>query len=156
MAKTLIVHGESIIVSDEDFDFLAGYTLWIKASSSCKYVLGYFDGKLVQIHVMIAARMGLVWDKSSHLIDHQDNNAFNNQRENLRIATRSQSQANRDKPSNNTSGYKGVSKHHSGRWQARLRNRVIGIYNTKEEAAKAYNTSALNYYKDFSRLNIVE
>lgn len=32
----------------------------------------------------------------------------------------------------------------------------IGLYNTKEDAAKAYNTAAIIHHKEFARLNEVD
>lgn len=55
------------------------------------------------------------------LIDHKDNNPNNNNKDNLRKATRSNNNTNQNKRKDNTSGCKGVSFHsHSGKWLAKI------------------------------------
>lgn len=74
-------------------------------------------------------------------LDHKDVNYRNNRWDNLRPATAAQNMANQGIRSNNTSGYKGVSRKRD-KWQVSIcinRNHMnIGTYATKEEAAKAY------------------
>lgn len=61
---------------------------------------------------------------------------------------------------NNKSGYKGVYKRKDrNKWCAEIkinRNRVIiGYYDNKEDAAKAYNDAAIKFHKEFARLNSI-
>lgn len=98
--------------------------------------------------------------KTNHyiLIDHKDRDIFNNQKENLRIATQAQNNINKTKQKNNTSGYKGVCWHKNRqKWMAQISIRGIkknlGYYFTKTQAAKAYNKAALKYYGEFAYLN---
>jgi len=91
-------------------------------------------------------------------VDHWDTNGLNNQRENLRSATESQNKQNCHARSSNTSGYKGVYWHtKSEKWcaQAKLngQNIYLGIWDTPEKAARAYDRFAYKHYGDFSRLN---
>lgn len=57
---------------------------------------------------------------------------------------------------NNTSGYKGVSRDR-GRWRAYIRVNYkqihLGNFRTKEEAARRYNEAALKYFGEFAELN---
>jgi len=90
-------------------------------------------------------------------VDHTDGNGLNNCRANLRSATQSQNGMNRRKQGNK-SGYKGVSRAtNSNRWQARIRvNRKathIGTFDTRIEAARAYDEAALVLHGEFARLN---
>ncbi len=59
----------------------------------------------------------------------------------------------------NTSGYKGVSKHHK-KWRAYIvlkeKQIHIGLYRTKEDAALAYNEAALKYFGQFANLNVIK
>ena len=100
---------------------------------------------------------------SDKQVDHIDHDGLNNQRNNLRLATASQNFANRMMQTNNTSGYRGVYLVKSGnrakKWMAQIRKNYkdifIGYYATKEEAAKAYNEAATEYFGEFSNLNVI-
>jgi hypothetical protein len=105
------------------------------------------------IHQVIARRMGIVGPP-----DHKDRNGLNNRRDNLRPATKGQNGANRPLPSNNVSGYKGVSFHKAtGRWRAYItvegKKRHLGLFADPIDAAKAYDAAALAAFKEFAFLN---
>lgn len=85
-------------------------------------------------------------------IDHIDMNKSNNNISNLREATSKQQNQNKKKYSNNTSGYKGVSK--SGKkWIAKTRYNsaelYLGTFNTLEEASEAYQAKAKELHGEF-------
>lgn len=89
--------------------------------------------------------------------DHIDRNGLNCRRSNLRPATRKQQQANRGKQVNNSSGFKGVHRYPHGKWRAQLTQdgkRVhIGMYDTAEEAARAYDEKARLTWGEFASTN---
>ena len=98
--------------------------------------------------------------KSTKHTDHANNNGLDNQRRNLRYATRSQNRCNAKLQCNNTSGYKGVGWYEKGHnWRARIRvnNTLIhlGCFKYKTQAARAYNKAAKKYHKQFAKLNPV-
>ena len=74
---------------------------------------------------------------------------------NLRLATRSQTLANRRLFSNNTTGFKGVYKTKSGRWQAAItvngKCYHLGTFGTPEAAHAAYCEAAKKYFGEFAR-----
>lgn len=104
----------------------------------------------MQDFILGPASSGYVWD-------HIDGDKCNNTRENLRLATRSQNAQNSKLRSDTVSGYKGVSKLPSGKFKARItinKSTInIGIFDTGEEAARAYDKSALEYFGAFANLN---
>lgn len=101
----------------------------------------------VRLHREILGRMLGRPLLRSELCDHQNRNALDCTRGNLRLATNGQNQANRKRQKNNTSGYKGVTFNKvSGKWRARLRvngRRIsIGEFPTPELAAEARRIAA--------------
>lgn len=91
-------------------------------------------------------------------VDHIDGNGLNNQKSNLRLATKSQNQFNRPAPRNNTSGYKGVQYVRAARkWRAQItvngHTVHIGLFNHKEDAAYAYDSFARKHANTFAVTN---
>lgn len=75
---------------------------------------------------------------------------------NLRDITHQQNMCNRGKNKNNTTGYKGVSKHSSGKYQGKIKQIYLGLFNTKEEAARTYNKAAIKLFGEFAVLNVIK
>jgi hypothetical protein len=73
-------------------------------------------------------------------IDHINRNRADNRLCNLREATYATNAQNRDKP--NRTGYAGVTKARSGKWQARVmtdgKSRSIGVFDSPGDAHRAY------------------
>jgi hypothetical protein len=105
----------------------------------------------------------IVKTRKGKLVDHRDNDPFNNLRSNLRPATFSQNMMNRPKTKSKTSSkYRGVSWRNSNhKWLVRIeweRNgrrirKTIGYFVNEIDAAHAYDMAALKYHKDFANLN---
>lgn len=109
--------------------------------------------------VATALHRVLTGEEGEH-VDHVNGDGLDNRRKNLRPATRSQNGANRRRPSNNTTGYKGVILRSSGRWQAQIvvggGKLSLGQFDTREDAARAYNVAALAAWGEFAQLNVIE
>jgi len=95
------------------------------------------------------------------IVDHKDGHPLNCRRSNLRYATPGESSRNGGMRRNNTSGYKGVSWHRqAGKWNAYItvdwKRRSLGVFDTKEGAARAYNDAATQLHGAFARLNEIE
>ncbi len=89
-------------------------------------------------------------------VDHEDCNGLNNRRHNLRSANLIQQCQNRQRRSDNTSGFKGVS-FHKKRWASRISingKRIgLGYHVVAEDAARAYDEAAREHFGEFARLN---
>jgi hypothetical protein len=101
-----------------------------------------------------------VTDLTCH-VDHINHDRLDNRKENLRVCIQADNNLNKSKYKNNTSGYKGVVKHPSQNlWQAQVKHRgkiyKSKYFNTKEEAARAYNELAMKHHGEFACPNTVE
>lgn len=94
-------------------------------------------------------------------VDHADLNTLNNQRHNLRFATKAQNNMNARKPSHGLSSpYKGVTRFkRDGSFRAYIKKdgkqRHLGYFETQEAAALAYNEAAKGLFGEFALLNPV-
>lgn len=91
-------------------------------------------------------RLIWLWVTGEHAmgeIDHKNGNSLDNSWKNLRVVSHQENSKNRKVPSNNTSGFMGVSWHiHEEKWIAYGNNSEgkyvrIGAFDTKEEAYSA-------------------
>jgi hypothetical protein len=85
--------------------------------------------------------------------DHINGNRLDNRKCNLRYATRAENGMNRHSVRN----LKGVQKERTGRFRAAITSRGfrhhIGVFDTREEAARAYDEAAMRLHGEFARLN---
>lgn len=115
-------------------------------------------GRMIYLHREIMSLIGNL--PKTALIDHVNSNRLDNRAVNLRIASQSENMCNRGPTSRNKSGYKGVYEHKSSRkWRAYIKKDYkqvyLGVFDTKEEAAIAYNNAALELHGQFAYLNPV-
>lgn len=107
------------------------------------------------LHLIVAARMKI----SGETIDHEDRNKLNCRRDNLRPATRSQNNINREL--SNPHGYRGVSWNDAcQKWQAVIwqdrKAYYLGWFDDIVDAAKAYDAEAVRRHGEFAQLNFKE
>lgn len=91
-----------------------------------------------------------------HDTDHINGERNDNRIANLRLATRSQNQANRGAQANNTSGAKGVCWHKGiHKWVAHVRvggeKKHLGTFVRRDEAEAAYQVAAILHFGPFAR-----
>lgn len=90
------------------------------------------------------------------LADHADGNGLNNTRGNLRLATEAQNRMNARSRPGTSSRYRGVDWCKSARaWRARVwvdgQERLVGYFESEEEAATARARAARSAYGEFMR-----
>lgn len=139
---------EGAFLDDEDLHLLEGQA-WSRIGDG--YV-GTPNG--VYLHRLIMP--------NSLEVDHRNGNGLDNRRENLRPATHKQNLANQRPQIGRSSRFKGVC-WRSGRskWQAYIKlagekQRHLGYFDDEVEAAKAYNSAAVEAWGEFARPNSLE
>ncbi|MCF1193472.1 hypothetical protein LRR18_17920, partial [Mangrovimonas sp. AS39] len=80
---------------------------------------------------------------------------------NLRFCDKSKNAMNCKIHKHNTSGYKGVCWHKQcNKWRAYIvlkdKQKSLGLFECKHEAAEAYNKAALTFFGEFAKLNKIE
>lgn len=146
---------QKALVDDEDFDRvdLIG---WHLNQGVC--ILGGHKINGIWLTVSLSA---FILGSNGTEVDHRDTDIFNNQKYNLRHATRSQNAANRNRQSNNKSGYKGVYWHKKANmWAAYIKvngfSKYLGCHYNIKDAALAYNKAAKQYFKEFALFNEID
>lgn len=94
-------------------------------------------------------------------VDHIDTNRSNNHASNLRWATPTENQHNRQVTGQGASSYKGVTWDKTrGKWAAKIKvdghTRNLGRYANEKDAALAYNAAACELHGEFARLNVID
>ncbi len=135
----------------QDYDLLKDYKWYAHKGRKTYYARGVVNGRRVYMHRVI---MG---EPANVFVDHKDGNGLCNVRSNLRLASDSENQCNREKTIQNSTGYKGVHKavrlkNKPYEAQIRVNNRRyhLGRYATAEEAAQAYATAAQKLHAEYA------
>lgn len=151
--------GQTTIVDEADYDALMAVGRWCYSNSGYAvhyYTDEYGQRKTLYMHRLIMARMLKDGIPPGMQVDHVSRDRLQNRRLNLRLATRSQNQANKGIPVNNTSQYKGVT-FNSGRWEARIRYQGkrlhLGRCVDPVAAALLYDAASRLLYRDFAGCN---
>lgn len=146
-------------VDDEDFERVSRWH-WSYCPNRGGYAVRnetYAPGK----HRYLPMARFILNAPKGKLVDHINGETLDNRKENLRLCTHAENQANKKRPVNNTSGYKGVQwSKQKEKWiaVAWLMGHLYygGAYTDKIEAAKAYDRLAVKLYGEFARVNFPE
>lgn len=127
----------------------------IRKKNSEGYIVVKLNYKLYKAHRL--AWLYVHGKFPNEQIDHINGIADDNRLCNLREATQYENMKNRNKLSNNKSGFKGVSFHKQvNKWRARagLNGKLynLGVFSTPEEASEAYKAFALKHHGEFIRI----
>lgn len=157
-----LTKGFVVLVDNEDFEEQNSYSWCLLSSRKSEHyaVRGNSPQRFYLHRVLLKAAKG-------QQVDHQNRNSLDCRKKNLRLSTQQQNMGNRSKRSDTTSRYKGVSytkaRSHlstpfrafigSGGLGAKFPSKHLGYYATEEEAARVYDTAALERYGEFVALN---
>jgi hypothetical protein len=143
------------IVDNEFFEKLTAYSKWCILNGG--YVVSTKDRTLMHKFILGQPPKG-------YECDHIDFNRLNYQKSNLRYVARCDNQRRKQLvQKNNTSGYRGVVwfvVRGCSYWAARIKvdgkQKSLGYFKNKIEAAKAYDAAAKQYHGEFATLNFPE
>lgn len=162
MKKIPLTHGKFALVDDEDFERLNQYKWCVNAQGYVIRRVYTGTGKNNNTGYIIRMHRDVMKAAKGVKVDHKKGNKLDNRKDKLRFCNNAENLQNRGKQSNNTSGFKGVSKmtKNSGGyllknpWVAKItvsgKQISLGMYPTAREAAKAYKTAALKYHGEFA------
>jgi hypothetical protein len=157
-----LTRGKFAQVDDEDFERL-NKLKWNADKAGDTWYATRLEQKNYKRTKFKMHRFILGITDSKILVDHKDRNGLNNQKSNLRIATRSQNNANRKSGKNAKSKYLGVtikkyknSTYYHATMTFNQKRIHIGSYKTEEEAARAYDKVAKINHGEFANLNFPE
>lgn len=128
---------------------------WVEDEKEGLFYTEYsdFGKKTITLHSLVFGDV-----PEGLMIDHISGKRLDNRRENLRIATSKENNANSKSRKNTTSKFKGVSFDSSrSKWissiQLKGKTKHIGRFDSEEECAKAYDLEAWKEYGEYARLN---
>ena len=127
------------------------------------FVVGLSKNKKNKTHTVhqLVAHEWVGNPEEKRCVDHRDGDRTNNNHENLRYATHSENNRNAKNRTDCSSVYKGMCWNKlEKKWLARCvidgKQKSLGYYTSEREAAEAYNAAAVEFYKEFAKVNIFE
>lgn len=157
-----LTQGQFAIVDAVDYPHLSKH-LWMarwSPTGRCYYatrttpMVNRVPGKIIPMHREVLGLVPGQEEEGDHI---ETGMTLDNRRANLRIATASQQQHNKRKPTNNTSGFKGVTFEKSRNMyrasiQVNGKRIIIGRRRTAAEASELYKTKAQQLHREFARI----
>lgn len=159
MREIPLTKGYVAKVDDEDYERLSRWNWYVLKAGTAACIKYYAIREILTNNCRQVIRMHKEILGCSRFVDHIDHDGLNNQRSNLREATRSQNGANRRKGVNTSSRFKGVSWcKATNKWKSEIRvngkSRYLGIFKDEVDAATAYNLAALEEFGEYANYNI--
>lgn len=153
MKKIPLTQGQFALVDDADFEDLSKVD-WFACKRKYGFYAARYSGRefLMMHRVILDAPFGVE-------VDHKNGDELDNQRLNLRRATKQQNaRAFRNLKKDKSSKYRGVSwERQTRRWKAQItlsgKTTTIGRFDVQMKAALAYDKEALHHFGEFAHVN---
>lgn len=152
-SKIILSRGQIVIIDAEDYERVSKLKWWADhygyAVARSKMVKGKFESYRMH-RLILNAPKGME-------VDHINGNKLDNRKSNLRLATKAENGRNRPTNSNNTSGYKGVTRGpNSIGWVAQIKvNKKkihLGYFQDPADAYRAYIDGVKKYHGEFGNI----
>jgi len=145
-----LTQGKVALVDAADFEMLSHWKWCL--SGTGRYPVARVGGRVVTMHRL------LMLPAEGQEVDHVSIDTLDNRRANLRLCTAQENHFNRRRYSNGSSGHKGVSWYRPyGKWRAYVtkagHTHHLGYFETKTDAARAYDSKARELFGEFARPN---
>ncbi len=160
MTSIPLTQGKIAIVDEDDYELVSQFRWYAAKDGPRFYVqrniqLGNGIRKTLKMHTLITGYA---------LVDHINGDGLDNRRINLRSSSNAENSRNsRMKRSNKVGGskYKGVYWYKANnKWGAIIgfnyHNKFLGLFESQEEAAMAYDKAAVELFGKYAKLNFVE
>jgi hypothetical protein len=150
--------GRVALVDDEDYELVMQYHWNVRETARVRRADGpYATARFMRkgkVTYLLMHKLITEWPGTDHI----DHDGLNNQRSNLRPATRSQNGANRRPVLGHSSQYKGVRWYPPrSNWCARIRCQGklyhLGYFADEADAARAYDTAAREMFGEYASPN---
>lgn len=160
MKSITLTKGYIAIVDDDDFERLSAHK-WtaLVTGQRLKRVYAYrrtgWDNAKRRWSGMVLMHREIAKPIDGLDVDHIDGDTLNNQKQNLRPASRSENLAN-NRRAIGVSGYRGVALTKRGEkapYRVMCRGKYLGEFFDKIEAAKTYDAAAIKEFGEFAKLN---
>ena len=159
MVEIPITKGHVAVVDDNDYERISQYS-WCYHGDGYA-ARGYNKDKRVVIEKMHHLIIGK--PPKGMVVDHINGNKLDNRKSNLRFVTHQQNSFNSKKripPKKgvNPSKHKGVTwRNDRNKWRATItidgKRLYLGLFESEDDAAEAYNKAAKEHFGDYARLN---
>lgn len=164
MREIPLTRGHVALVDDEDYEALAKYKWQARARRMRNGAVVWYAGRSEPRpgRRVILMHRQIMGEPAGMDVDHKRGDGRDNQKENLRVATRSQNAQNHRFPHlGKTSRHPGVSWHKTReKWVAyiragerkggRAKTIYLGLFEREEDAAAAYRAAARLYFGEFA------
>jgi hypothetical protein len=151
--KTIpLTRGKFAIVDDADYRWLRRWKWYAHRNKSGKVFYAVRDTRYLKGGKQLTMSAVIMKPSPGFIVDHKNFNTLDNRRSNLRICTDYENKTHRQKTILSKSGFKGVYPCY-GRWKAKIRNEHLGVFDSKEAAARAYDKAARSLYGKFACTN---
>ena len=153
MKQIPLTQNQIATVDDKDYEIIILDKWFVHFERGRYYAWRNKNKRPMRMHHVV---MGI--PPKGYEIDHIDRNGLNNQRNNLRIVTRSENNLNAKKRKNSSSQYKGVQwNKNKQKWYAEFKylgkRFCLGYFNKEQDAAKERDWFVINYYGRNTMLN---